>query len=208
MRRSQIHIEDRAIVQDVLDLVSLAVADLRATSDATQAPGEVLKLTELSKIIALMEEVRSRHVPQAIEVPGLPDLSALTPSEAAYYRAVRARTPWVRPTAPEPPREAGVFDDLSAIAEGELSRWVAQARDQAYGLMKPAEIIALLDLTCRLPPAAQPAAAVPDFDDTPLVDLLVMKYVRIRRGLDRGDAERVRRDVEREDLTVAEQIWG
>ena len=80
----------------------------------------------------------------------------LTQAEQHLMRTITGKVRRT-PPPPAPPPEEGMAGDLTAIALSEISKLLASARENAFQLLKPAELIALLELTLRLPPPSPEA---------------------------------------------------
>jgi hypothetical protein len=172
------------LVHDVLELAELCVKDLRRTSEAVEAPGEVIKMSELAHVIRLLDDVRVRHQPSAPpqETRPLAERAAdcLTKQEAAVLDEVQRKITYHPPLAPLQEPESGMAADLQAICEMEISRLLAQARESAWGLLRPQELVSLLELCLRLPPPPPEAPLVPDISALTLEECRFLLYVQAR----------------------------
>lgn len=194
-----------AIVRDVLELAALCVEDLRKTSEETDAPGVAVKFSELAHIIALLAEVRARHEPPSPSptAAAMPGHERLTRAEQAALRRILAKVRTSPPPPPAPPPE-GMAGDLTAIALSEISKLLATAREQAYGLLRPSELVGLLELVLRLPPPLAEAQGEPDMTAVAVGELrFLVGYVKPRMDCADRRADDARDQILRTDPALA-----
>ncbi len=94
--------------------------------------------------------------------------------------------------------------DLTAIALSEISKLLATAREQAYGLLKPAELVGLLELVLRLPPPLAEAQGVADLSALSVDELrFLVAYVKPRMDAADHQADCARDRILRTDPALA-----